>query len=211
MARELKDRIVQAASTLFFNRGVKSMTMSDIANELGISKRTLYEVFRDKEELIATCVQTHLERVDQEIDTMVTNSQDVIDTLMRLYAKSLQNVQNTQKSVMHDLKKYHASIYRKIECRQKDGLLVFMPLFNQGIKQGLIRDDVNFEILTWLLKAQFKALMDDEYIPTDKYPIEEFMQVIILNFIRGIVTPLGNEKVNKIVSQLAKSKKQTGN
>lgn len=180
--------------------------MSDVANELGISKRTLYEVFRDKEELIATCVRVHLEKVDREIAGMVADSEDVIDTLMRVYAKSLRDVQNTNKSVLHDLKKYHASIYQKVECRQKEGLMAFVPLFNQGMKQGLIRKDVNFEILTWLLKAQFKALMDDEFIPTDKYSTEEFMQVIILNFIRGVATPSGSEKVDKIVEQLAKEK-----
>lgn len=184
------------------------MTMSDVANELGISKRTLYEVFRDKEELIETCVRRHLEKVDREIGALASHSEDVIDTLMRVYAKNLRNVQNTSKSVLHDLKKYHASIYQKIECRQKEGLMAFVPLFNKGIKQGLIREDVNFEILTWLLKAQFKALMDDEFIPTDKYSTEEFTRAIILNFIRGIATPAGNEKVDKIVAQLAQEKNQ---
>jgi AcrR family transcriptional regulator len=203
---ELKDRIIQEASTLFFKKGVKSMTMSDIANELGISKRTLYEVFRDKKELIETCVHTHLEKIDREILDLAANSEDVIDTLMNMYAKNLRNVQSTSKSVLHDLRKYHSSIYQQIECRQKEGLLAFMPLFNKGIKQGLIREDVNFEILTWLLKAQFKALMDDEFIPTNKYSTDEFIRAIILNFIRGIATPLGNEKVDKIVAQLTEEK-----
>jgi AcrR family transcriptional regulator len=202
MAVVLKDRIIQEASALFFKKGVKSMTMSDIANELGISKRTLYEVFRDKEDLIENCVQQHLEKVDQEINAMAANQEDVIDTLMRLYAKNLRNMHSTNKSVLHDLKKYHAAIYQKIECRQKEGLLAFTSLFNKGIQQGLIRDDVNFEILTWLLRAQFKALMDDDFIPTDTYSIDEFIRTIILNFIRGVATPLGNEKVDKIVAQL---------
>ncbi|MDR2805713.1 MAG: TetR/AcrR family transcriptional regulator [Dysgonamonadaceae bacterium] len=204
---ELKDRIIQEASILFFTKGVRSMTMSDIANELGISKRTLYEVFRDKEELIETCVQNHFEKIDREIGIMVSNSEDVIDTLMRMYTKNLQEVQNTNKSVLHDLKKYHVSVYRKVKCRQNEGLQIFIPLFNKGIKQGLIREDMNFEILTWLLKAQFKALMDDEFIPTDKYPAEEFIRAIILNFIRGIATPLGNDKIDKIVAQLANKTK----
>ncbi|MDR0543374.1 MAG: TetR/AcrR family transcriptional regulator [Dysgonamonadaceae bacterium] len=203
---ELKDRIIQEASILFLKKGVKSMTMSDIANELGISKRTLYEVFRDKEELIEECVQSHLDTVNREINDLASHSENVIDTLMRVYAKNLRNVQSTNKSVLHDLKKYHASIYQKIECRQKEGLLAFLPLFHKGIKQGLIREDVNFEILTWLLKAQFKALMDDEFIPTTKYSTDEFIRAIILNFIRGIATPEGNDKVDKIVAQLAEEK-----
>jgi AcrR family transcriptional regulator len=200
---ELKDRIIQEASILFFSKGIKSMTMSDIANEMGISKRTLYEVFRDKEELLDKCVTTHLEKADTEMTAISTNSEDVIDTLMRIYAKHLREVQNVSKTVIHDLKKYHRTIYEKIECQQKDGLGFFIPIFKKGIEQGLIRKDVNIEIMLWLLKSQFKALMDDEFIPTDKYSTDEFIRVIILSFIRGMATPLGNEKVDIIVETLS--------
>lgn len=203
---ELKDRIIQQASMLFFTKGVKSMTMSDVANELGISKRTLYEVFRDKEELLEACICCQLEKADQEINEIIAHSEDVIDTLMRVYAKNLREVQGTSRSVIHDLKKYYAPVYHKIECRQKEGMSLFEPLLAKGVEEGLIRDDVNFEILTWLLKAQFKALLYDDIMPTDKFPIEEFVRVIILNFIRGIVTPEGNEKVDKIVAELAERK-----
>jgi AcrR family transcriptional regulator len=196
---ELKDRIIQEASTLFFNKGVRSMTMSDIANELGISKRTLYEVFRDKDELLEICVDMHMEKADKEMEMLANSSEDVIDTLMRIYSKHLHETQDVHKSVLHDLKKYHAHIYKKIECRQKDGLATFTPLLKRGIEEGLIRDNLNIEILLWLLKAQFKALMNDEYIPTNKYAPEEFIRSIILNFTRGIATPLGNEKIDTLI------------
>jgi AcrR family transcriptional regulator len=199
---ELKERIIRQASVLFFTKGVKSMTMADVANDLGISKRTLYEVFHDKEELLESCIQHQLEKGDREIREMIANSENVIDTLMRVYAKNLREVQGTSRSVLHDLKKYYAPVYHKIECRQKAGFATFDPLLKKGIEEGLIREDVNFEILTWLLKAQFKALLYDEIMPTDKYPIEEFVRVIILNFIRGIATQAGNEKVDKIVTEL---------
>jgi AcrR family transcriptional regulator len=205
---ELKNRIIEEASLLFFNKGVKSMTMSDIANELGISKRTLYEVFRDKEELLEICVNAHLEKADREIAELSADSDNVIDTLMRIYAKHLQEIKSVNKLVLHDLKKYHSHIYKKIECKQKEGIYMFMPFFNKGIEQGVIRKNVNFEILIWLLKAQFKTLMDDDFIPTDKYSTDEFIRAIILNFIRGIATPLGNEKIDKIVEQLTMNNEQ---
>jgi hypothetical protein len=77
-----------------------------------------------------------------------------------------------------------------------------MPLFERGREQGLLRNDVNFEIVSWLLKSQFKALMEDEYIPTDKYSADEFIRAIILNFIRGISTPMGNERIDKLIKEL---------
>jgi AcrR family transcriptional regulator len=204
---DLKDRIVQQASLLFFNKGVKSMTMSDIANELGISKRTLYEVFRDKEELLESCISAHLSKADKEIKALADNSEDVIDTMMRMYARHLNEMQSVNKSVLHDLKKYYSHIYKRIESRQKEGIYRLLPLLNKGVKQGLIRTDVNFEIILWLVKSQFKALMDDDYFPTDKYSTNEFVQTIMLNFIRGIATPSGNEKVDMIMENLGNKEK----
>jgi AcrR family transcriptional regulator len=199
---ELRDRIIEEASFLFFSNGIKSMTMSDIANELGISKRTLYEVFRDKEELLEKCVNAHMEKADEEMNEIANNSEDVIDTLMRIYAKHLRNMRSVHKTIIHDLKKYHAQIYKKIECKQKEGTYLFAPLLKKGVEQGLIRNDINFEILIWLLKSQFKVLIDDDFIPINKYSIDEFIRAIILNFVRGIATPAGNEKIDKIVEEL---------
>ncbi|GHT73129.1 TetR family transcriptional regulator [Bacteroidia bacterium] len=202
---DLKDRIVRESSTLFFKKGIRSMTMSDIANELGVSKRTLYEVFRDKEELLENCINFHMAKADREVERLATTSENVIDTFMRIYAIHLQEVRDVNKSVIHDLRKYHPNIYRKIECRQQEDVSMFNPLFKKGIAEGLIREDVNYEILLYLLKAQFRVLMDDESIPVNKYSTGEFIQTIILNFVRGIATPLGMEKINAFLGKLKKT------
>lgn len=181
------------------------MTMSDIANELGVSKRTLYEVFRDKEELLENCINFHMAKADREVERLATTSENVIDTFMRIYAIHLQEVRDVNKSVIHDLRKYHPNIYRKIECRQQEDVSMFNPLFKKGIAEGLIREDVNYEILLYLLKAQFRVLMDDESIPVNKYSTGEFIQTIILNFVRGIATPLGMEKINAFLGKLKKT------
>jgi AcrR family transcriptional regulator len=203
---ELKDRIVESASVLFFQKGIKSLTMSDIANEMGISKRTLYEVFSDKEELLEECIGFHMDKADREIKLMEENAESVVDAVMRMYAKHLKEAKKVNKSMVHDLKKYHPHIYEKVECRQKAGIDTFMPLFQRGREQGLLRNDVNFEIVLWLLKSQFKALIEDEYIPTDKYSADEFIRAIILNFIRGISTSTGNERIDRIMEDLKKNK-----
>ena len=202
---ELKDRIVQEASILFFRNGVKSMTMSDIANMLGISKRTLYEIFHDKEDLLEACISVHMEKIECEMEDIINHSENVIEALMRIYAKHLSEAQGINKSVLHDLKKYYAPIHKKIESQQQSRYFTFIPLLEKGIQQGLIREDINFEVMIWLVRAQFKALINDEYIPTDKYPVKEVIQAIILNTIRGIATPAG---IIQIDQQMEKIKRE---
>ena len=199
---ELRERIIEEASKLFFQNGIKSMTMSDIAGNLGISKRTLYEVFKDKEELLEECIERNSEQAAEKMFNLINVSENVIDAMMRIYAQHLNDRQKVNKSLIHDLRKYHPRLYKKIECKQKEETNTFVPLFEKGVEQGLLRNDVNFEILTWLLKAQFKMVMDSDFIPTDKYSPDEFVSAIILNFIRGIATPKGHELIDEMVKKL---------
>ena len=199
---DLKERIIENASALFFQKGVKSMTMSDIANELGVSKRTLYEVFRDKEDLLENCISSHIVKADKAIQTLADNSENVIDMMMHFFALHLNEMRTINRLVMHDLKKYHPDLYKKLEYKQKENVYLLLPLLDKGVKQELIRNDVNFEIILWLVKSQFKALMADDFFPMEKYSINEYIQAIILNFIRGIATPSGIKKVDSIVEKL---------
>ena len=199
---DVKGRIIREAMPLFFKNGIRSITMSDIANELGISKRTLYEVFENKEELLEACFNERLRQTDEAIDSLAQSSENVIEALMRIYAQHLRSSQGMSRTIIHDLKKYYRPIYQKIELRKQDGFQFFIPLMTKGIEQGLIREDINFEMIIWLVKAQFKSLIDDEYIPTDKYSTNEFIRAIILNFIRGIVTPLGNAQVEQMMEKI---------
>ena len=200
---ELKERIIEEASRLFSQNGIKGMTMSDIASYLGISKRTLYEVFKDKEELLEVCIEKASMRGSEEMKRLINESENVIDAMMRLYAKHLNDMHKLNKSVVHDLRKYHPKLYKDIECKQKKDTRTFIPLFEKGVEQGLLRNDVNFEIVVWLLKAQFKmVMMDEEFIPANKYAVEDFVSAIILNFMRGIATPKGYELVDEMVAKL---------
>lgn len=199
---ELRERIIQEASGLFFKNGIRSITMSDIANHLGISKRTLYEVFKDKEDLLEESINAHMEQTDTEIDKIVNGSENVIDTMMRIYAKHLNDAQSVNKSVVHDLKKYHPRLFQKIEARQGDGVKTLIPLFQRGVEQGLIRNNINFEICLWLIKSQFRTLMEGDYIPTTKFSTNQFVRAIILNFTRGIATQKGNEVIDEMIKTI---------
>ena len=180
------------------------MTMSDIANELGISKRTLYEVFRDKEDLLENCICTYIEKADKAMQLLAGDSEDVIDAMMRIYAWNLNEMRSINLRTVSDLKKYHSDLYKKVEQKQRENISVLLPLLNKGVEQGLIRSDINLEIILWLVRSQFKALMNDDYFPVERFSMNEFVRAIILSFIRGIATPSGNEKVDSLIEKLQK-------
>jgi len=200
---ELRERIIEEASKLFFQNGIKSMTMSDIATHLGISKRTLYEVFNDKEELLEACIEKSFKQADQKMKELIHESENVIDALMRIYATHLNDRHKLNKSLIHDLRKYHPLLYKNIECKQKkEDTNRYVPLFEKGVEQGLLRNDVNSEIQMWLLKAQFKMLMEEDFFPTDRFSIDKFVEAIILNFTRGMATPEGNKLIDETIQKI---------
>lgn len=181
--------------------------MSDVANHLGISKRTLYEVFTDKEALLEESILARKNQVNKEIDQIVNDSDNVIDAMMRFYTYHLNEAHNVNKSILHDLKKYHPRLYEKMDDRQQtDRLNVILPLFQRGVGQDLIRKDVNFEISFWLIGCQFRMLMEDNQVPVDKFGIATIVSVIILNFIRGIATPKGNELIDEMMQEINNDK-----
>ena len=202
---ELKDRIIQEASTLFFRNGIKSITMSDIAIYLGISKRTLYEVFKDKEELLRACIDYHTSCAIKEREEILSKAENVIDTMMLAYAKHLNDAHSANKSLWHDLKKYHPQIYQQITKQQGDEMNDFLPLLKKGIEQGLIRAEINPEICLWLIKSQFKTLLEGDLAIDDKYSINQFVRAIILNFTRGIATTKGNELIDNTIKRFRES------
>ena len=157
----------------------------------------MYEIFNDKEELLKECIEDLLTKGDEEMELLIKNSHDVIEAMMNVYAKLLSDTHRINKSVIHDLRKYHPMLYKKIEQKQKMGIEQFLPYFEKGVEQGLMENDINFEVLLWLLKAQFKMLLEEDFFPTEKYPIEEFIRAIILNFTRGIATPKGDQIITK--------------
>ncbi|MDR2627070.1 MAG: TetR/AcrR family transcriptional regulator [Dysgonamonadaceae bacterium] len=198
----LRERIVEEASLLFFRNGIKSVTMSDIAKHLGISKRTLYENFADKETLLEECLHMNADKAKGGMKKLIETSENVIDAMMRIYEKQLNDMNKVNKSAVYDLRKYHPKLYKIIDCEQREERVsAFLPLFEKGVEQGLVRDDIDFEILLWLLKAQFKMLLETDFIPVDKFSIQQFIEAIILNFTRGIATAKGNKKIDEILKK----------
>ena len=178
------------------------MTMSDIATHLGISKRTLYEVFSDKEDLLTACLEKYQQHGEEEMKKLLEASENIIDAMMRLYSKHLSSLQKINKPVIHALKKYHPRLYQSFVSKQKENTNIFILLFKKGVEQRLLRNDINSEILMWLLKAQFRMLMEEEFFPIEKYSIDQFVGAIILNFTRGIATPEGNKLIDETIKKI---------
>lgn len=193
---ELRDRILDKAAELFFQEGVKSVTMTDVAKHLGISKRTLYEQFKDKDELISKCVEKALEDGRIRSEEHFASAENVLEGLLLLYRQQFQEFKGVNRNAINEIKKFSPKAYALFDNHSKSCAIRYNQLLAEGQKEGLIREDVNLEIVVGLLQAQFMLLFETDHFRLDKYTILDYMRAIIINFLRGISTKKGIELID---------------
>lgn len=114
---ELRERIITAATEAFTSKGIKSITMDDIAAALGISKRTLYEVFSDKESLLKECILKAQADRDKYLQKVFEQSHNVLEVILAVFQKSIEMFHQTNKRFFEDIKKY-PKVYEMMKNRQ---------------------------------------------------------------------------------------------
>ena len=172
---ELRERIIDTAVEAFSAHGIKSITMDDIATSLGISKRTLYEVFSDKG--------------------------NVLEVLLKCYQRSIEQFHATNKKFFEDIKKYPKA-YALMTNRHNQDSEETVNFFKEGVKQGIFRDDVNFAIINLLVREQIDVLMNTDICK--EYSFLEVYESIMFTFLRGISTEQGAHELEAFIREYRK-------
>ena len=198
---ELKERIIATATEAFTTKGIKSITMDDIAAALGISKRTLYEVFVDKESLLKDCILTVQAERDQYLQEVYEQSHNVLEVILAVFQKSIEMFHKTNKRFFEDIKKYPKA-YALMTNRHNQDSEETVNFFKEGVKQGIFRDDVNFAIINLLVREQIDVLMNTDICK--EYSFLEVYESIMFTFLRGISTEQGAHELEAFIREYRK-------
>ena len=185
---ELKERIIATATEAFTTKGIKSITMDDIAAALGISKRTLYEVFVDK---------------DRYLQEVYEQSHNVLEVILAVFQKSIEMFHKTNKRFFEDIKKY-PKVYNMMKERSESDSEKTMSFFMLGVEQGIFRSDVNFAIVNLLVREQFDVLLNTDVC--NEYSFIEVYESIMFTYIRGISTEKGAKVLEDFISEYRRNR-----
>jgi len=199
---ELRERIILAAVELFTTNGIKSITMDEIAASLGISKRTLYEVFPDKETLLEECILKSQKDGDIFVKGVIETSGNVLEVLLRCYQWSIERFHATNKKFFEDIKKYPKD-YQLMKNNRNRSSEDTVNFFKEGVKQGIFRDDVNFAIINLLVRDQLDLLMNSDIC--NEYSFLEVYESIMFTFLRGISTEKGARVLEDFICEYRKN------
>ncbi len=189
---EKRERITEEALRLFMKYGIRNITMDDLAKHLGISKRTIYERFKDKDSLLLQCVKSLSTEQKSLIDQIIKESSHVIDSIYRIIGEKSTLMRNLNPLFMEDLRKYHTSIFKLIhqQYELEDNSLTEQLLI-KGKKEGIFLPEINTSLVTRFMQEMFRLFGDNEVFPYEHYARAEMFDNIFLTFIRGLCTANG--------------------
>lgn len=191
---ESKEQIAQAAEDLFLAYGVRSVTMDDISKKLAISKKTIYQHYRDKDEIVCLVTERVMEREEEQINEIKNKAKDVIHELILLSKYIREHGQSVNPSVLFDLQRYHRSAW-EIYLKFKENVFLYslIDTLNRGKEKGYIREEVNVEILSLLRLEEIQMAYDADVFPRDKFNFQEVQLQLFEHFVHGILTTKGLE------------------
>ncbi|NLE33491.1 MAG: TetR/AcrR family transcriptional regulator [Bacteroidales bacterium] len=200
---EYNARIIAGAAELFRTYGIKAVTMDTIATHLGISKRSIYERFRDKDTLLYAVLDSMIARQREKIESILESSPDVISAVFTIIRMSRNHAATMNPLISSDLKKYHSSVLERLRetCGHPDHEAA-LRILAKGISQGIFRHDIDTEIVGRAFRGIAGLTGDEELFPADRFMRRDIMINVMVNYMRGISTAKGIKLIDSMENEI---------
>ena len=194
----MKDRIQIKAHEMFLQYGIRSVSMDDIAAQLGISKKTLYQYYTDKDELVDAVLQYEILHGQQDCTECLQQSKDAVDEIFLTMERIIEQFRNMNPMVLYDLQKFHFTAFQKF-LKYKNGFLgeVIKKNIDRGIKEELFRPEINTDILAKFRLESMLMAFNMNVFPPRKYNLAEVTLEIIEHYLYGLATLKGHKLILK--------------
>jgi AcrR family transcriptional regulator len=194
---DYRQKIIEEGAMMFRTYGIRAVTMDMLASQLGISKRTIYEVFSDKDELLKGVFKWMLEKQRELMTKVFTESENVIEAIFKILDLMTDHFQRLSPAFQMDMKRLHRDIQKNPEE------LIELPYFsnnseilNRGIKEGVFRDDIDVEITNKCLLEVARMSNDKNVFPPGDFTNKDVIRNFYINYLRGISTRKGLDLIN---------------
>ena len=194
----MKQRILSATHELFMKYGIRSVSMDDIAKHISISKKTIYQSYKDKDELVHELMKEKLTVDKKEFHDLEKESANVIDEVFNIMKHMGRVMGKVNPSVFYDLQKYHPETWKLFKDFKETFILNMVEnTLVRGIKQGYIRSEINVKILARMRMEQIEMGFNPAIFPPEKFQIIDVQLSMIDHFLYGICTLKGHKLINK--------------
>lgn len=194
--RHLKTKIMETAMKAFRTQGVRRVRMDDIAEELSISKRTVYEIFGTKERLVYECVVKYKEDESSKLSELAAHCLNVMEILLIIYKRRIENTKRTNILFYLDLRRY-SSVMQLLKERNEYNRELCQRFIKRGIEEGYFRPSLDAQLTSLIFDALGRYLMDNHLY--ERYSIEEIYYNLVFVSLRGMCTEKGLAELERII------------
>jgi AcrR family transcriptional regulator len=196
---EIRERITEGAAELFRAYGIRSVTMDSIATHLGMSKRTIYEVFSDKDEMLISVLKWMAAKQKELVSKILDESENSIVAIFRLLEINRDYFQDMSPVFQADLKKFHHEVLMKRadKCEMPD-YRNNQQVIEKGINEKLFRQDINPDLVNRCLYFLGKSIMDHDLYPYEDFSRRDVVRNTFINYLKGISTREGLDLIARL-------------
>lgn len=199
--RGLKAKILNMAMTLFAENGIKAVKMDDIARSLGISKRTLYEIYENKEVLLFEGIKTYKQLREQEMADFSNTNKNVMDIILHVYSLKVEEFSHTNPKFYDDITKY-PNVLEYLKKDREGNRKQLSDFLVRGTEEGYFREDVDHELVALLFDAVGQLVVEKRlYL---RFSVEEVFNNFMFISLRGICTRKGIDVLDKFLESQKK-------
>lgn len=198
MFSEQQEKWLKRVEDLFMRLGIKSITMDDVARELGISKKTLYTFVESKDDLVKKVLQRHISEETSSCEIIFKSAKNAIEEMFMVIESNSQQMAQMKSNIIHDLQKYHRDAWEIIQEFQHGFLRKTVKAnLERGVSEGLYRNDFNIEIMTALHIAGSFLLFDETFFPQNAFKRDIVFKEYLLHYLHGILSEKGRKWIEK--------------
>ncbi|MDG1571295.1 TetR/AcrR family transcriptional regulator [Robiginitalea sp. M366] len=197
----MKTQILDTATELFLNLGFKSVTMDDLSEHMGISKKTIYAHFKNKTDLVDQCTMGLFHKISHGIDCICDLGKNPIEELYEIKKFAMLHLKNEKTSPQYQLRKYYPAIFQRLQQKQFDVMQqCVVRNIRRGMEMGIYRANLNVDFVARIYFTGVTSLKDETLFPKNLLSQTELMDMYLEYHLRGIVTPKGRNVLNNIIN-----------
>ncbi|WP_240676076.1 TetR/AcrR family transcriptional regulator [Botryobacter ruber] len=194
----MQNRIVKGAFELFCQKGIKSVSMDEVAQHLSMSKKTIYKWFSNKDEMVFAAFRVFLENHTSSCECFIQHAENAIDEQFKIMEVTREIFANIHPVIFHDLQKYHAGSWQMWQKHKADFILgKIKENLERGMKEGLFRTDLDIEVVSRLRLTMIEVPFDRHIFPPHKFELHHVQESNLEIYMLGIATLKGHKLINK--------------
>ncbi len=201
---EIREKVLQRASEMFRTMGVKNITMDNLAADLGMSKRTIYEMFDQKERLVMESIHYMILEENAELRKIIDSSEHVVEALFYIIRRKKEHRRTYPHVFVEDIKKYLPKVQALFFSNHEDlkKYSASYILLERGMNEGIFRKDIKIELVDNFLQEIISLIHNSQRILALKPKDSELLNSIFIPYFRGLCTTKGLNLMTKFFEEL---------